>query len=177
MFPIPKIEKHIFMQTYRLYICPIVSKHIIVVRQASEKVCESSPLRCFFEEILQNQQQMKKRVEHPEHPKNTKRINSSTIITCRVQKQDTHTPGKIVRAGSHGGTAGQCGDRQRRTPTGRVAQAKHAPLALQTMKNNFLGVFQETRRKEISFKPMVEQNERLTRGLPAGREALCVLGC
>ena len=44
-------------------------------------------------------------------------------------------------------------------------------------KNNFLGVLQGARTKEILFKPMGEQNKGLTRGLSAGRDAPCVPGC
>ena len=52
-------------------------------------------------------------------------------LTCRTQSPDIPRAGRYGAA--HGGTAGPGGDKQHRTPTGRFAQEKAAPLTPQTM--------------------------------------------
>ena len=89
-------------------------------------------------------------------------------INCRVQNPDIPRAGKDGAA--HGGTAGQGGDGQDGTSTGRSAQEITAPLIFQTIEKTALGVSLVARTKETLCKPMEEQNPRL----PSGLSTVCL---
>ena len=79
------------------------------------------------------------------------------------------------RSGSGRPKAGRRGEA--RTPTGRFAYDTTDPLAPQSIVNNCPKRPPGARTSEILFKPTDEHNERLTRGLSAGRRPLFALGC
>ena len=59
------------------------------------------------------------------------------IYICRIRNPDIPQASRYGAA--HGGTAGPGRDGQHRTPTGRFAQEKNAPLTFQEMEKQFPG--------------------------------------
>ena len=78
-----------------------------------------------------------------------------------------HTTGGSGRGARRGGGAGsgRTGCQQKCSPRGRAS-----PVPLKASKTRRLNDPPEARTREIPFKPMEEQNPRLTTGLSAGRE-------
>ena len=84
-----------------------------------------------------------------------------------------HTTGGSKRGGARcGGGAGQD-----RMSTARFAQETTAPRAPQTSKTTVLNDFSEARTNEFQYKPMGEQNVRLTTGLSTKQRPLFVPCC
>ena len=76
---------------------------------------------------------------------------------CRIQNPDIQRAGRV---GAHGGAAG-------RGRAEQFAQETSLPRTPKASKTSLLNVFPEARTSKIPFKPMAEQNLRLTTGLSA----------
>ena len=85
-----------------------------------------------------------------------------------------HTTGGSGRGAPRSGRAGsgKIGCEQNYSP-----RIQKTTVPSKASKNRRFDVFPEARTSKILFKPTEEQNHRLTTGLSAGREALCVPGC
>ena len=96
--------------------------------------------------------------------------NALGNLTCRIQNPDIPLAGRVGAPGGAG--SGKIGCQQKYSPR----KQKSTVLSKASRKHRF-NVSPEARTTEILCKPTEEQNDRLTRGLSAGREALFDPGC